>query len=433
MDIKDITKDSGEVEIRGWVHDMRDLGGIKFIQLRDSTGMIQVTVVTDDADENVLENTKNLPNESVISVKGTVKENPKSKSGLEVVPESVELIVRSEPELPISVAEKKITTGQSLRLDWRCLDLRKLKHQAIFKVQSALLQGMTEYLLKEDYTQVFTPCIMGVASESGSEVFPIIYFNKEAFLRQDPQLHRQLTLAGGFDKIFDIGPAWRAEQSHTQNHLCEHRVVAIEKAFIKDETDTMRIEEQLVIAALKKVKEKCARELELLGVEVTVPKAPFPVLQFPDIYDTLKKMGKDLPKGEDLDRESENLLWKHVQKEYGCEFFFINRFPSAVKPFYVMRNDKEPEYANSVDLMFKGLELSSGGQREHRYEKIMENVRQTGMNMSEVEWFTKHFRYGVPPHGGFALGVERITKVLLGIENIRDCVLFPRDPERLVP
>lgn len=433
MDIKKITTKSGSVEIAGWIHDLRDIGGLKFIQLRDSTGIIQITVDKNTAPKDVLDSIKDISPETAVIVKGKVLENPKAKTGLELVPESFEVVSKSEKELPISVVEKKITTGLSKRLDWRSLDLRKLRQQAIFQVQSALLEGMQETLFKEGFTQVFTPCLMGVASESGAEVFPLIYFDREAFLRQDPQLHRQLTIAGGLKKVFDIGPAWRAEQSHTTKHLCEHRVCAVESAFIKDETDTMRIEETVIISALTKVNEKCKFELETLGIEIKIPKAPFPELRFPEIYEIIRKKGKEIEDGEDLDSEADKILWEYVKETYGCEFYFLNRFPSSLKPFYVMKVDEEPEYARSVDLCFKGLELSSGGQREHRYEKIIEAIKSKGQSESETEWFAKFFKYGVPPHGGFAIGIERLTMSLLDIENIRDCTLFPRDPERLVP
>lgn len=433
MEIRNLTTASGIVTLHGWVHDLRDMGGLKFLLLRDSTGIIQVTVVKKEVTPEILNTMKELTAESVVTVVGKVQANPKVHSGMELIPTTITLLSKAKAELPISVTEKTITTGLSKRLDWRSLDLRKLKHQAIFRVQSALLEGMSKYLLGNGFTQVFTPCILGVASESGSEVFPLIYFDREAFLRQDPQLHRQLTIAGGIPRIFDIGPAWRAELSHTNKHLCEHRVCAVESAFIKDEFETMRIEEQVIIAALTNVKEKCAKDLELLGVELTIPKAPFPVLQFPDVYEIARHKGKQIIEGEDLDSEADKLVWEYVKEHLKTEFYFINRFPSKIKPFYVMRNDAEPQWARSVDLNFKGLELSSGGQREHRYDQLMENVKRKGMRESEVEWFTQFFQYGVPPHGGFAIGIERLTMSLLNIENVRDCVLFPRDPERLVP
>jgi len=431
MQIADIKSGMEKIEIEGWVHEFRDLGGLKFVQLRDSTGIIQITVIKDKSEKKVIDIVSGITKESAIKVEGKVQKS--KKVGLEIIPSKITIISKSEKGLPIPISRETSDVGQEKRFEWRSLDLRKLRQQAIFKIQSVLVEGISEYLLKEGFTQVFTPCLMGVASESGSEVFPVIYYDKEAFLRQDPQLHRQLTIAGGISKIFEIGPAWRAEQSHTSKHLCEHRVCAVELAFIKDEYDTMKVEERLVVEALSKVKEKCKKELEILGVKIEVPRTPFPVLKFPDICKILKEKGKHLSEGEDLDSEAEQILWEYVQEKYDAEFYFITGFPSAVKPFYVMKIDETPKWARSVDLYFRGLELSSGGQREHRYDKLMQAVKDKGVKDSEIEWFTKIFRYGVAPHGGFAIGIERLTQSLLKIKQIRDCALFPRDPEMLVP
>jgi nondiscriminating aspartyl-tRNA synthetase len=440
--VKELTVKSGKVYLRGWVHDIRDMGKVKFIQLRDSTGIVQLTILTEEAEKkhnHVLENIKGLTKESAIAVEGHVYPNPKADKGIEVHPDKIAVVAKSKSDLPITVAEKKDAAGSTgninlaKRLDWRSIDLRRPRMQAIFKIQSAIVEGMTQALVNDGYAQVFTPCILGSASEGGSEVFSILYFDREAFLRQDPQLHRQLTIAGGITKIFDLGPAWRAEQSHTAKHLCEHRVCAVEKGFIKDEHDVMRIEEMLMVAAVKKVNEKCKDELDFLGVKLNVPAAPFPELTFPELYDILKERGKELAFGEDLDSESEKILWEYVKEKYNAEFYFINGFPSNIKPFYVMKRDDDPRWARSIDLYYKGIELSSGGQREHRHDKLMQTVKEKKMKESEIEWFTKIFEYGVPTHGGFALGIERLTQSFLSIENIRDCVLFPRDPERLVP
>ena len=433
MEIRSLTVTSGTVVLHGWVHDLRDMGGLKFLLLRDSTGIIQVTVVKKEVSAELSQTVKDLTPESVITVTGKVQANSKVNAGLEVLPLEIIVHSKAKPELPISVTEKAITTGQSKRFDWRSLDLRKLKHQAIFRIQSALLEGMSTYLLRSGFTQVFTPCILGVASESGSEVFPIIYFDKEAFLRQDPQLHRQLTIAGGITKVFDIGPAWRAELSHTNRHLCEHRVCAVEMAFINDEFDVMHLEEEMIIASLRKVVEKCQRDLDLLGVNVTIPTAPFPVIQFPDVYQIVRQRGKQIEEGDDLDAEADKIVWEYVKEKYGSDFYFINRFPWAIKPFYVMRVDDDPKYARSVDLIYRGLELSSGGQREHRHEQLLKNMKEKGMKPENLSWFTDAFKFGAPPMGGFSIGIERLTEKLLDISNVREAVLFPRDPDRLVP
>lgn len=419
-----------KVLLKGWIHEIRNQSKVKFVILRDSSGIIQLVILPD---KKIFDKIVTVPRESVIIVEGLVKEEKQAPMGIEVHIDKYEVLSEAEKELPILVNEKIGGAELPKRLDWRSIDLRKPKNLAIFKVQAALLEGIQDYLNKEGFTQIFTPSIMGVPSESGAEMFSLDYFGKAAFLRQDPQLHRQLAIAGGIEKIYEIGPSWRAELSHTVKHLCEHRTCAVELSFIESEQDTMRVEEQLIIAALNNVKKKCKEELKLLGVKLNIPEAPFPELRFPEIYEILKKMGKNIPYGEDLDTEAEKLLWEYVQKKYKSEFWFINRFPFKKKPFYVMRVDDAPEFARSVDLYFKDIEMSSGGQRENRYTDLMNNVKEKKMDPKKVEWFTKFFKYGVPPHGGFGLGIERLTQVLLGLENIREAVLFARDPERLTP
>lgn len=422
----------GEVTLSGWVSNVRDLGNLKFIILRDREGIAQVTLKKGVVDEKLLQVTASLNLEDVISVRGDVVKMKNAPHGLEVIPKEIEVVNRADESLPIDISGK-IESNLDLRLDWRVLDLRRPEVAAIFKIQAKMVEAMEAHLRKEGFLQVFTPCLMGAASEGGAEVFPVVYFEKEAFLRQDPQLHRQLLIASGFDKIFDLGPNWRAEPSHTPRHLCEHRACAAEFGFMRDEADMMRVEEGLVVAVLRRVREDCGEELKLLGKEVEVPKTPFPELRFPKIYDILAEHGKAVEYGEDYDRESEKLLAEYVKEKYGGDFFFVNRFPFKVKPFYVMRVDDEPMWARSVDLIYKGLEQSSGGQREHRYEKIVQQIKEKEMNVQTVEWFTKFFKYGVPPHGGFCLGVERFIMQLLDLGNVREAALFPRAPERLLP
>jgi len=430
--IQEAFNKKGKIEIAGWLHEKRDLGKIRFILLRDISGIIQITGLKDKTSKEVFELMDKLPCESVVSVRGELKESKQAPGGKEILPEEIEVLGKSEEKLPIDVSDFS-KTNIDKRLYWRCLSLRTKKSRAIFKIQAKIIEGMQEWLNKNGFCQVFTPCLMGVPSESGSEVFEVKYFDKKVFLRQDPQLHRQLTIAGGIEKIYDIGPSWRAEKSHTVRHLCEHRTCAVELAFIDSEQDTMRVEEQVITSAFKKVNEDCKKELEELEVTLKVPKSPFPELRFPEVYEILKKKGKKIEQGEELDLEAERLLWQYIQEKYpGAEFYFLNKFPFKKKPFYVRKEDNS-EQARSVDLYYKGIEMSSGGQRENRYKELMENIKEKKLNPKSVEWFTQFFKYGVPPHGGFALGIERITMVLLGLENIREAVLFPRDTERVAP
>lgn len=422
---------NGKVVVAGWVDRVRDLSKVKFIILRDISGMIQITGIKGKTPEKIFKDMEKIPRESVVYVSGSVVSSKQAPGGKEINPDEIEILSKAE-DLPINAFDYSNVDLQN-RLDWRCLSLRSRRSQITFKVQSKLLEGIQEWLNKNGFYQVFTPCLMGVASESGSEVFEVKYFKDKAFLRQDPQLHRQLTIAGGIEKLYDIGPSWRAEKSHTTKHLTEHRTCAVELAFIDNEYDIMRVEEQVIISAFKKVNEECKDELKELKIELKTPKAPFPIIEFPEVYKILAKMGKKIKEEEDLDTDAEKLLWEYVQKKYpSSDFYFLNKFPHKIKPFYVM-GEGNSKYSRSTDLYYKGMEMSSGGQRENRYKELMENIKERNVNPKSVEWFTKFFKYGVPSHGGFALGIERITMILLGLQNIREAVLFPRDIERLTP
>jgi len=418
--------------LAGWVHEIKDLARARFIWLRDRNGIAQITIIKAKIDPAILKLSDSLGNEDVITVEGTPVKERIAKVGAEIIPSKIELITKAQAAAPLDITGN-IESNLDVRLDWRVIDLRRRENLAIFQIQSKLVEGMLDYLRANEYLQVFTPCLLGGTSEGGAEVFKVDYFGKEAFLRQDPQLHRQLCIAAGFDRIYDLGPNWRAETSHTPRHICEHRGLAVEFGFMHDERDMMRVEEETISAGLRKVKAECSRELELLKISLEIPNTPFPEVRFPDIYDIVKQFGKELPFGSDIDKETETILSKYVREKYKSEAFYINRFPFKVKPFYVMRVDDDPQWARSVDLIYRDLEQSSGGQRENRYEKIMEQLKEKNIKPEGMAWFTEPFKYGVPPHGGFCLGIERFTMSLLGKQNIRETVLFPRTPERLLP
>lgn len=426
-DLKQLVE--GEVRITGWVERVKEVGRFRFIWIRDKTGIAQITVPRKNG--KLLEKTADLGLHDFILVAGKLAEKPVAKVGAEILPRRIEVLSRAEAPLPIDVTGH-IKSILSTRLDWRPIDLRNPRNAAILKIQAAIVEGMQEYLNSNGFLQVFTPCIIGAGSEGGAELFKIDYFGQTAYLRQDPQLHRQLLMVAGLDKIYDLGPNWRAEPSHTPRHLCEYRACAVELSYIEDEGDVMRVEEELVVAGIKKAVENCEEELKLLEKEVEVPRTPFPVLTFPEIYDILREMGEEIPYGEDLDTEAERLLAKYVKEKYNHDFFFVDRFPYKVKPFYVMKIDRT-EWARSIDLIYKGLELSSGGQREHRYQRLVQQIEEKGLSVENFRWFIEHFRYGAPPHGGFAIGIERLTMALLDLENIREAAPFPRTPDRMLP
>lgn len=421
-----------EVSLSGWVHDVRALGGISFVLLRNSNGIVQIAAPKKDVRPEVLVAISGLHQEDVISCVGIVKESKAARLGLEVVPSKIEVV--SKAAVPLPLDPRGVTPAAlDTRLLWRSLELRRPETAAIFKIENAVVAAFEEFLRDSGFIRAFTPSIIGGTSEGGSEVFKVDYYGSPAFLRQDPQLHRQLTIAGGFDRIYDLGPNWRAELSHTPHHLSEHRTIAPEMAFIGDERDVMRLEEEMVAHAMRSVRERCPDELGILKLELDVPKTPFPELAFPEVYEILDSRGKKLPRNQDLDTEGQDLLAEYAKKEFGSDFVFVNRFPSAPKPFYVMKLDENPEFARSTDLIYKGLELSSGGQREHRHDKIVAQIREKQMDPEGLKWFTEPFRYGVPPHGGYSFGIERFVGELLDLDSIKEAVLFPRDPERLVP
>ncbi len=421
-----------QVRLEGWVHDVRALGGISFVLIRNSRGVVQLAVPKKAVPPELFALVAGLRQEDVISCLGEVKESKAARLGFEILPSSVEVIARSAAPLPL---DPRGVTPASLdtRLEWRSLELRRPETAAVFIIQNALVQGFEDYLQGRGFIRAFTPSIIGGVSEGGSEVFKLDYYGREAFLRQDPQLHRQLTIAGGFDRVYDLGTNWRAELSHTPRHLSEHRTIAPEMGFIADERDVMRLEEEMLVHGIENALKRCPDELAVLKKDLTLPKIPFPEIDFPDVYGILESKGKKLPRGEDLDEESKDLLASYARDELGSEYYFVNRFPSEPKPFYIMRYDDDPKFARSTDFFLGSLELSSGGQREHRHEKVMAQLREKGMDAKSLEWFTEPFRYGVPPHGGFSFGIERFTAKLLGIENVKEAVLFPRDPERLQP
>ncbi|MGC8710067.1 MAG: aspartate--tRNA(Asn) ligase [Candidatus Micrarchaeia archaeon] len=431
--IKDITDDpSKEIKLGGWISRMKELKTARFIWLSDRTGTVQVTLIKGNADPSLFELFDSLNIHDFIVVRGSVPEKAVAKSNKEIIPKQIQIIGKSEKPLPIDMSgtfESELET----RLDWRPIALRNPKRMAVLKIESSIIEGFQKYLNSNDFVFIFTPSIIGVASEGGAEVFSIAYYDKKTYLRQDPQLHRQLLMLAGLDKIYEIGPSWRAELSHTTRHMTEHRTCAAELSFIESEQDVMRVEEHMVEAALKNVIDKNSEDLEQLGVQAKVPKLPIPEFKFPEVYEILESFGKKLQHGESVDHESELLLAKYAEEKYHSEFYFLNRFPFASKPFYVMRFDEEPEYARSFDLIYKGVELSSGGQREHRYEKIIEQVKEKKMTLDSISWFTKFFRYGAPSHGGFSLGIERITKQMLNMENIFEAAAFPRTAERVTP
>ena len=283
-----IENEKGNVTLAGWVHDIKELARIRFIWLRDMHGIAQITISKTDAAPDVIKTSEQLGKEDVIAVEGKVVEKRVAKVGSEITPFRIELITKAQAAAPLDMSGK-IDSNLDARLDWRVIDLRRPENAAIFQIQGKMVEGMVEYLKSKGFLQVFTPCLLGGTSEGGAEVFRTDYFGREAFLRQDPQLHRQLCIASGLDKIYDLGPNWRAELSHTPQHLCEHRGMAVELGFIADERDVMAVEQDVAMAALEQVQKDCSRELGVLGCDMQLPNTPFPEMRYPDIYSIMEE------------------------------------------------------------------------------------------------------------------------------------------------
>ena len=426
---KDVTtKEHGNtITVAGWVEDIRNIGSIAFIILRDRKGTLQVTALKKESPD-LFEKLVNIPRESVISVNGLCKKSDKARNGYEVIPKEVEILSASETPLPLGVVDK-IESELDTRLDNRFIDLRKQEIQAIFKIRNNIIAAIHEYLRSNDFIEVHTPNIIASSSEGGTDVFKLKYFEKTAFLAQSPQLYKQMLMATGFDRVYEIAWYFRAEEHNTRRHLNESTAVDLEMAFITSEEDIMKILEGLVYNMWKKASE-CKEELEVLGKKIIVPKLPFKRVIYDDAIKKLNKNGSEIKWSEDLGTEEEKLLGEIMKKE-GCEFYFITKYPLEAKPFYTMpEGDK---FSRSFDLACKGVEIASGSQRIHDVELLKERLKACDLNPKDFEAYLKAFRYGMPSHGGFGFGIERFLMELLDIKNIRECILFPRDRTRLTP
>jgi len=419
------------VTVAGWVHEIRDLGGIAFLILRDGSGRIQVTFEKAEMADDLVETALDVHRESVVAVTGDVEEEERAPTGVEVVPESVEVIATADPELPLDPSEK-VEADLSTRLDNRTLDLRKPDVEAVFEIRSAVLRSVREAFRAAGCTEINTPKIVATGTEGGTELFPITYFGREAFMNQSPQLFKQLMVGSGLERVFEIGPIFRAEEHNTPRHLNEATSVDFEGAFCGHH-EAMDVCEQVVTAAYEAVAENCQAQLEALGIAEAFepPETPFPRLSYEEAIERINATGaldEQLVWGDDLPTEGEKALGDDVGGHY-----FITDWPAEIKPFYIMDHEDGSELSTGFDMMHPRMELVSGGQREHRREKLIEGFEQQGLDAEAFEYYTKMFRYGMPPHAGWGLGCERLLMTMLDLDNIREAVLFPRDRQRLSP
>ena len=416
--------------VAGWVHEIRDLGGIAFLILRDRTGKLQVKFEKDEMDDDLVETGLSVHRESVVAVTGAVEEEPRAPTGLEMVPDSIDVLAEADPELPLDPSGK-VDAELPTRLDNRTLDLRKPEVQAIFEIRSEILRSVRDYFRSVGSTEINTPKIVATGTEGGTELFPITYFGEEAFMNQSPQLFKQLMVGSGLERVFEIGPIFRAEEHNTPRHLNEATMIDFESAFV-DHHEAMDVCEGTLKAAYEGVAEHCAEELELLGYDdFAVPDADFPRLTYEEAIERINATGaldEQLVWGDDLPTEAEKALGDDVGGHY-----FITDWPSEIKPFYIQDYDDDPQLSKGFDLMHPRMELVSGGQREHRYDELVAGFEQQGLDPEQFDYYTKMFKYGMPPHAGWAYGVERLVMTMLDLGNIREAVIFPRDRQRLSP
>ena len=415
------------ITVAGWVEDIRNIGSIAFIILRDRKGTLQVTALKKKTPE-IFEKLVAISRESVISVKGLCKESDKARNGYEIIPQEFEVLSAAETPLPLGVVDK-VESELDTRLDNRFIDLRKQEIQAIFKIRTAIIASAHDYLRSKSFIEVHTPNIISSSSEGGTDVFKLEYFEKEAFLAQSPQLYKQMLMATGLDRVYEIAWYFRAEEHNTRKHLNESTAVDVEMAFIKNEEDVMKILENLVYNMWKRASE-CKEEFGVLDKEITLPSLPFKRVPYDEVIKKLNGKGSKITWGEDLGSEDEKLLGK-IMKDEGHDFYFITKYPIEAKPFYTMPEGEK--YSRSFDLECKGVELASGSQRIHNIEILKGRIKACNLDPKDFESYLKGFRYGIPPHGGFGFGIERFLMELLDIKNIRECILFPRDRTRLTP
>ena len=420
-------KPEEQSKISGWALKIRDTKYMVFIVLQDRSGKIQVSIDKKN-NEELVKKLEGVLASSILSFTGKMVLSEYVKDGgKEFLPEGLEILSRSDA-LPLDE-----TASIDTRLDYRWIDLRSEKNNLMLKVQAKFVEGMREFLLNNDFTEIHTPKLIGAASESGSEVFEVKYFDRLAYLAQSPQFYKQMAIASGLERVFELAPSFRAENSNTNRHATEFTSLDLEFAYINDYQDVMDMEEDLLIAGLTKVKEAYGKDIkELFGEEVIVPKKPFPRIKLQDLYQELNtRYGYQIPDTDigDMNAETEKLTSKYAMEVYNSEFIFVTDFAKTKRAFYHMRKNDVPE---GFDLIWRGMEITTGAQREHRYDVLKSQAEEKGLG-KDIEFYLEFFRYGCPPHGGFAIGIDRLTMLLLGIPSIKEEMFLFRGPSRLTP
>ena len=422
-----VANDGEQVSVAGWVHEKRDLGGVFFLIVRDLSGFAQVTLHKGEVEKELFARVKKVPRESVVAIEGKVKSEPKAPNGYEILPERMEVLSEASQILPLDTTGK-VSAELDTRLDARFMDLRTERTKHIFIIRSRVLKAIRDFFDEREFIEINTSKIVSAATEGGTALFPISYFEREAFLNQSPQLYKQMLMGAGFDKVYEIAPIFRAEEHDTTKHLNEATSVDIEVAFVADK-EVMALLEELIAFVYSKVEDYPG--LAKLNLDLAVPKIPFRRITYDEAIDLLSAADEEIEWGEDLSTSAEHILGEIIGEHY-----FITDWPCTIKPFYAQPADaegKRKDICNAFDLMHPKVELASGSQRVHSYELLKRNIESKGLSADSFEFYLDAFRFGMPPHAGWGLGVERLLMSMLEIDNIREVVLFPRDRRRLAP
>ncbi|MFN3707455.1 aspartate--tRNA(Asn) ligase [Microcella sp.] len=432
----------GPVEVAGWVETVRDQKKVQFVILRDESGAVQLVnpatrELGDDASDaeraaaTLTETIGGLAHGTMVRVSGELKHDERVKlGGLEVKVGTLEVASEALPETPIAE-----DSSLDKRLDWRFLDLRRPEANLIFRVQTTFEHALRSYWVENDYIEIHTPKLMASASESRAELFELGYFEGTAYLAQSPQFFKQMAQPAGFGKVFEIAPAFRADPSFTSRHATEFTSIDAEISWIESHEDVMRMHEEALAAAFGAVVSKHGAAIEAaFGVSLTVPSLPFPRIPLAEARRIVAEGGYEIPRADgDLDPEAERRLSAWVKANHGSDFVFVTDYDSTIRPFYHRRHDDDASLTNSYDLLFNGVEISTGAQREHRVEKLIEQAKEKGLEPEELDFYLDFFRYGVPPHGGFGMGLARVLMLMLGLSSIRETTYLFRGPTRLTP
>ncbi|WP_426737713.1 aspartate--tRNA(Asn) ligase [Plantibacter sp. 2H11-2] len=431
----------GPVTVSGWVETVRDQKKVQFVVLRDESGAVQlVNPAVREVDPEVegsaerlatTEAISALAHGSFITVTGELKHDERVKlGGIEVKVATLEVVTAANPETPIAA-----DSSLDKRLDWRFLDLRQPKQALIFRIQTTFEHALRQYWIDNDFIEIHTPKLMASASESRAELFEVDYFEGKAYLAQSPQFFKQMAQSAGFGKVFEVGPAFRADPSFTSRHATEFTSVDAEISWIESHEDVMQLHEELLVAGFAAVKDKHGEQIsELFGIELEVPSRPFPRIPLAEAKRIVAERGYEIPRADDdMDPEGERQIAAYVKETFGHDFVFLTDYASSIRPFYHMRNAEDGSLTNSYDLIYNGVEISTGAQREHRVDVLVEQAKEKGLEPEELEFYLDFFRYGVPAHGGFGMGLARVLMLMLHETSIREVTYLFRGPTRLAP